>query len=117
MDEHEMKERMVKLETLQERDIHDADEWRKRFCEKVDKILDFITTLPCKERLAWYDACGKQMKFLWAIVSTLIVVLLTVLAVQYSMAREVMSEINTIKQYSYGYQEHANGRIPEWRKQ
>jgi hypothetical protein len=61
----EFKERLIKLEVLQEKDIKEADEWRVRFCSKMDKLTDKIDSLPCDKREGRWLSQGVQIKWLW----------------------------------------------------
>lgn len=68
--------RLVKLETLQERDISEASEWRKRFCDKIDNLTLLLTNLPCDKNEGKRMAMGGQIKGLWIAV-TIIMAMLT----------------------------------------
>ena len=67
--------RLIKLETLQERDIEEANTWRKLLCEKFDRMIVKMDGLPCSERKGWYVSMGKQVTFMWAVLAILIAAL------------------------------------------
>ena len=76
-------ERLVRLETLQEKDIIEATDWRKLFCGKVEEIkndvkslLDKFILLPCKERKGWYQSMGRQVGFMWAVLALILAAVL-----------------------------------------
>ena len=54
--------------------------YRKTLCEKIEKIdnqlsthvtttIEKLNVLPCRERQAWYLSLSKQVRWLWALVS------------------------------------------------
>ena len=98
------------LQTLQNKDLDIAEEWRKKFCDKIEKIQDNLSNLPCDLRKGWYDSMSKQIRFMWLVLTGYIAILLTVLSIQYSTANEIRKDISLIKQHSYGYQEFIDGK-------
>ena len=42
---------------------------------KIDKMLDKFELLPCKERGGWYISMGRQMGFMWLVLSIILVVI------------------------------------------
>ena len=68
--------RLIKLETLQERDIEEANTWRKLLCEKFDRMIVKMDGLPCSERKGWYQSMNRQMGFMWAVIAIVLVAIL-----------------------------------------
>ncbi len=58
-------ERLIKLEVMQQKDLDVAEEWRKRFCTKIDKLTDMINDLPCDKRESRWTSLSAQIKWLW----------------------------------------------------
>lgn len=61
------------LKILQQKDLDVAEDWRLRFCAKLDKIMGWIEAAPCKER---YAECSNriqsqivQIKWMWGILT------------------------------------------------
>jgi hypothetical protein len=46
--------------------------YRKDLCGKLDRIQSFLLAIPCKERKAWYDSMGKQVAFMWVVLTILL---------------------------------------------
>ena len=69
----------IQLEILSERfnnfaDKYDkdegkAEEWRGRFCTKLDKLNDRLNELPCPARIEQTKGIHTQLKALWILVS------------------------------------------------
>ena len=78
LDYPEIKERLAILEVLQQKDIDDAAEWRKIFCDKLDKVSDKLNHFPCEAnsvRLKEFDVF-KSIVFrivVWGVISLLAV--------------------------------------------
>lgn len=62
-------ERLIKLEVMQQKDLDVAEEWRGRFCTKLDKLMDMITVLPCDKREGRWLSQGVQLKWIWIAVT------------------------------------------------
>lgn len=71
----EIKERLIKLEVLQEQDIKDGNDWRVRFCNKFDKLMDIITQLPCDKREGRWLSQSVQIKWLWLAITFIMTIL------------------------------------------
>ncbi len=71
----EIKERLIKLEILQEQDIKEGNDWRVRFCNKLDKITDTITKLPCDRREGRWLSQGVQIKWAWIAITFIMTIL------------------------------------------
>src|SRR4030042_122233 len=39
--------------------------WRMTLCGKIDRMLDKIEVLPCKEHGSWYKSLSRQVSFMW----------------------------------------------------
>ena len=65
--EQDIKERLIRLEVLQEKDIQEATDWRKIFCVKLDKLFDLVNTLPCDTREGRWASLLAQIKWLWVV--------------------------------------------------
>jgi len=89
------------LQALQEKDLEIAEEWRIKFCKKVETIQDSINKLPCDLRQGWYSSMGKQMRFMWWVISGMIMTLLIIFGTSVSVVNAIKDEISFIKQHSY----------------
>jgi hypothetical protein len=58
-------ERLIRLEVMQQKDLDVAEEWRGRFCTKLDKMADMIRVLPCDKREGRWTSLSAQIKWLW----------------------------------------------------
>ncbi len=61
----EIKERLIRLEIMQQKDLDVADEWRGRFCAKMDKLTDMVFKLPCDVREGRWTSLTAQIKWVW----------------------------------------------------
>jgi hypothetical protein len=109
----EIKERLAVIEAMQQKDLDVAEEWRKRFCDKMDKILDFFSKIPCEvrqqvcgEKLKGYD---RSLKFLWGVVSGMLISLILGIGANITVLNEIRKEISFIEQCSYGVQDYKAG--------
>lgn len=105
----DMRLAQAELKILQIKDLEVADEWRKTFCSKLDKLFAFMSELPCKERKAWYESTGKQLTFMWVVLAIFIAVCITSIVtakVSESAVMEIKNEVVQIKKVSYGYQDY-----------
>ena len=103
-------ERLAVLETMQQKDLDTAEEWRNRFCAKLDKVVDACTNLPCKERIAFTEGFRIQLKFIWGIMSGLVLSLLVIITTNVTVMNELRKDIAYVKLHSYGVQEFENGK-------
>ena len=55
---------------------NNTTEYRKNQCYKIDKIIATLGLLPCKERVGWYQSINNQIKFIWVIVTGVVIALL-----------------------------------------
>lgn len=69
----EIKERLIKLEVLQQRDIDQADEWRGIFCKKIDSLIDTVNKLPCDKREGRWLSQAVQVKYMWGVLTFFII--------------------------------------------
>jgi hypothetical protein len=95
----DIRERLVRLETMQNKDLHDAEEWRRTVDTRLEKLTDTCNELPCRERTARYESVERQMKFLWAVVSLITTVLFTTVSIQFKTTKEMEGEISLINRY------------------
>ena len=51
-------------------------EYRQSLCHKIDDILIRLNDLPCKERKGWYASFGRQLNFMWVILSGMILAII-----------------------------------------
>jgi hypothetical protein len=77
----EIKERLIKLEVLQEQDIKEALDWRVRFCNKIDKLGEMLSSLPCDKREGRWISLQAQAKWLWIAVTFIMTILTGVVLV------------------------------------
>lgn len=49
-----------------------SEEWRNKFCQKLDKAMDKIDKLPCPQRIEQTKGIKTQLKALWACVSAIL---------------------------------------------
>ena len=71
----DLMQRLAVLETLQNRDIDEAREWRDRFCIKIDKLIERFNVLPCDRRDSRYTSQTAQIKWLWMAITFMMAVL------------------------------------------
>lgn len=64
-------ERLIRLEVMQQKDLDIAEEWRGRFCGKLDKLTDMVNILPCDKREGRWISITAQTKWLWIALSFL----------------------------------------------
>ena len=62
----EVRERLIRLEVLQEKDINEGREWRLKFCDKFEKLFGMFSDLPCKERAEVTKWNTVVQGFMWA---------------------------------------------------
>lgn len=75
-----------------------------------------MSKLPCDSRMIMIDSSGRQMKFLWGVISSVVISLIIVVAANISVIGELRKEITAVKEelifiknHSYGVQEYLNG--------
>jgi hypothetical protein len=61
--------RLTILEVMQQKDLDVAEDWRKRFCTKIDKLTDLVSTLPCDRREERWLSQGVQIKWMWGVLT------------------------------------------------
>ena len=105
-------ERLAIIETMQQKDLDTAEEWRGRFCKKIDKVSEILSEIPCKTR---EEVCSTkfkgftfQLRFIWGIVSGMLIALLLVVATNVAIMNELRKDISYIKIHSYGVQDYEN---------
>ena len=89
--------------------ICSAKGWQERVGPQLDKMTEIIMSLPCEGRLAIIDTASKQIKFLWVVVSGMLLSLLIIVGTNIAVMNELRNEISFIKQHSYGVQEFIHG--------
>ena len=62
LDYPEIKERLAVLETLQNKDIDDAIEWRKVFCNKLDEVKQSVVSIDKSNTLLMFNINSKLDK-------------------------------------------------------
>ena len=62
LDYPEIKERLAVLETLQIKDINDAIEWRKVFCNKLDEVKQSVVSIDKSNTLLMFNINSKLDK-------------------------------------------------------
>ena len=62
----EEREAFIKLQTQVEGWMATTTEYRVNLCNKIDKIMGRLESLPCRERAEIYKNIGITMKLLWA---------------------------------------------------
>jgi hypothetical protein len=82
----DIKERLTIIETNWANYSKSFDEWKKeskewriRFCEKIDKIIDKLDKLPCDERKGFYQSINRQVTFMWVILGSYILALVGII--------------------------------------
>lgn len=68
-------ERLARLEERVTNWMETTNEYRKNLCCKIDRIMDTLTNLPCKERKGWYESMNKQVGWVWKAVGALAIAL------------------------------------------
>jgi hypothetical protein len=58
-------ERLTRLEVMQQKDLDVAEDWRKIFCAKLDKLTTIVVDLPCDKREGRWLSITTQTKWLW----------------------------------------------------
>lgn len=53
-----------------------TDEYRKLLCDKLNKVIDKIAELPCRERKIFYAGIVRQLGLLWGLLSVLVVAII-----------------------------------------
>ncbi len=61
----DIKERLIKLEVMQQKDLDVADEWRGIFCKKIDTLIETVSKLPCDKREGRWLSQSVQLKYIW----------------------------------------------------
>jgi len=51
---------------------HDTEMYRTRINQKMDKMIDKLSSLPCNERKSFYTNTNRQLKFMWGILAFLL---------------------------------------------
>ena len=76
-------------------------------------IENKVASLPCKERIGFYNSFAKQLAFMWGVIALLFTTVLGVTvksvledSVSQRHIREVETDVNIIKEKSIGYQEY-----------
>lgn len=57
---------IAKLEERVENWMSSTNEYRLSLCHKIDKIMDKLAELPCKERSEIYKGIALREKLIWA---------------------------------------------------
>jgi hypothetical protein len=109
----DIRERLVRLETMQNKDLHDAEEWRRTVDIRLEKLNDGFNVLPCRERRAWYESAGRQLKFIWAVMTMITTVLFTTVSLQFKATEELKAEMTLVKKYSYGVNDFVHGKYAD----
>jgi len=90
-------ERLAVLEVLQNKDIKDADDWRKLFCDKINRVMDKLSNLPCDSSQAWYQSMTRQVGFMWLVLGIVLVSLIGSLNVGASQRKDIQFSLNSIE--------------------
>jgi KaiC/GvpD/RAD55 family RecA-like ATPase len=53
-----------------------TDDYRKILCNKIDKIVEKLEVLPCRERKTFYDSISTQMRTLWVFVTAIVLLII-----------------------------------------
>lgn len=104
-------ERLSVLETLQQKDLDTAEEWRSIFCEKIDKLIDILGNLPCKERMSWHIGIDRQVKFIWGVLSGMTITLIIIFGSSSAVMNTLREKIGFVEIHSYGVQDYENGKV------
>lgn len=54
-----------------------SEEWRTKFCHKLDRVMDKIDTLPCPTRIEHTKNINFQLKALWAVTGGMVLAILS----------------------------------------
>ena len=65
----EIKERLIKLEVMQQKDLDVAEDWRRIFCKKMDTLIDTVNGLPCDTREGRWLSQVVQLKYVWGVLT------------------------------------------------
>jgi hypothetical protein len=66
-------ERLAVLEVMQQKDLDVAEEWRKNFCLKLDRLTNMVIKLPCDRREERWLSQGVQIKWMWGILTFFVI--------------------------------------------
>ncbi len=69
----EIKERLIRIEVMQQKDLDVAEDWRGIFCKKLDSLIDTVNKLPCDKRESRWLSQVVQVKYMWGILTFFIV--------------------------------------------
>jgi len=89
-----------KIAVLEERLANFMDtttEFREELNTKLDKILDKLSILPCKERIGLFDGMTKQVNFMWLVLSILLISLIASAAKSNFDKEAILRELGTMK--------------------
>lgn len=92
-------------------------EFQARIGPQIDKVHEMLTHLPCDARKVYLDASGCHIRFLWVVVSGIVLTLLIAVGANVNVMNEIRKEHISIKEdisyiriHSYGVQDALNGR-------
>ena len=71
-----------------------TDEFRGELNHKLDKIIDKVGNLPCRERIAWYKSMGSQQLFMWWVLAILLSSVVGSAWAGYSDRNEIMHKLD-----------------------
>lgn len=80
MPEKELEELKITLAVLTERVeswMTTTNEYRKSLCSKIDSIQDKLANLPCEFGNARYQGLATQVKWMWGLLCSIIVLAFT----------------------------------------
>jgi hypothetical protein len=78
--------------------IANTTSYRKDLCAKLENIRSTLAELPCKERKAWYDSMGKQLNFMWLVMSIILAVLVVGSVRGIIDRSDIQKSLTTLKQ-------------------
>ena len=76
----ELKTTQEVLKVLQQKDLDVAEDWRRTFCGKLDKLIDTINNLPCDLRDGRWKTHAEQIRWLWIAITFVSGIFLSVIA-------------------------------------
>jgi len=66
---NELKIAQKELKVLQEKDLDVAEDWRKIFCGKIDRLAEVVGQLPCDKRESRWLSQTVQLKYIWGVLT------------------------------------------------